>query len=91
MMNLRLIARRVPATRAFSTSRVCYSGKSSMTEVSDGGSKHDKVQEPQSSIKPEGEPNPKQNVDHVEAAKAKNTQETAAHPESSTKTGNQSQ
>ncbi|KAF9696118.1 hypothetical protein EKO04_006045 [Ascochyta lentis] len=71
MMNLRLIARRVPATRAFSTSRVCYSGKSSMTEVSDGGSKHDKVQEPQSSIKPEGEPNPKQNVDHVEAAKAK--------------------
>ncbi|KAJ4317844.1 hypothetical protein N0V94_004758 [Neodidymelliopsis sp. IMI 364377] len=71
MMNLRVISRRVPATRAFSTSRVCYSGKSSMTEVSDGGSRHDKVQQPQSSIKPEGEPNPPKGVDHVEAAKAK--------------------
>ena len=45
-MNLRLFARRVPATRAFSTSRACNSGKSSMTEVSDGGSANDKVQAP---------------------------------------------
>ncbi|KAJ8117603.1 hypothetical protein OPT61_g1230 [Boeremia exigua] len=41
-----------------------------MTEVSDGGSKTDKVQEP-SSIKPEGNPNPRRDVDHVEEAKAK--------------------
>ncbi|KAH6615003.1 hypothetical protein C7974DRAFT_403069 [Boeremia exigua] len=71
MMNLRSISRGVPAARFFSTSRVAASGKSSSTEVSDGGSKHDKVQEPQSSIKPEGNPNPRQDVDHVEEAKAK--------------------
>ena len=41
MMNLRLIARRVPATRAFTTSRVAYSGKSDQTEVSEGGSRHE--------------------------------------------------
>lgn len=46
MMSLRLIARRVPATRAFSTSRVAYSGKSDQTEVSEGGSRHDKVEPP---------------------------------------------
>lgn len=85
-MNLRLISSRVPAARAFSTSRVCYSGKSSMTEVSDGGSRHDKVQEPvsqtskpqtqplilqQSSVKPEGQPDARTDVDHVEEAKNK--------------------
>lgn len=46
MMNLRLTSCRVAAARAFSTTRVAYSGKSSMTEVSDGGSSHDKVQPP---------------------------------------------
>lgn len=64
-----------------------YSGKSSMTEVSNGGSRDDKVQAPvgpmlryriqrltnkkQSSIKPEGNPSPRQDVDHVKEAKAK--------------------
>lgn len=89
MMNLRLIARRVPATRAFTTSRVAYSGKSDQTEVSEGGSRHDDVEPPvsnasshtlhpsvahhvqQSKVKPEGEPNARKDVDHVEAAKAK--------------------
>ncbi|KAJ4380532.1 hypothetical protein N0V86_003889 [Didymella sp. IMI 355093] len=71
MLNLRLIARRVPAARAFSTSRVCYSGKSSMTDVSDSKSREDKVQQPQSSIKPEGQPDARTDVDHVEEAKKK--------------------
>ncbi|KAF3043429.1 hypothetical protein E8E12_007109 [Didymella heteroderae] len=71
MMNLRLVSRCVPAARAFSTSRVCSSGKSSMTEVSDGGSRHDKVQEPHSSVKPEGQPDARTDVDHVEEAKNK--------------------
>ncbi|KAG9202813.1 hypothetical protein G6514_003834 [Epicoccum nigrum] len=70
-MNLRLVARRVPATRAFTTSRIAYSGKSDQTEVSEGGSRQDKVEPPQSKVKPEGEPNARKDVDHVEAAKTK--------------------